>query len=118
MRRAARARLPEHLAIPPRSAHPPLYTENAVMRRTYLALTAPLLLLACDDASAPPAPDPAHATPPALMTIPILPKIAFASDRDGDNDIYTIAPDGSVLVKVTDTAHDDETQPAWDRRVR
>jgi Tol biopolymer transport system component len=88
------------------------------MRRTYLGLVTPLLPLACDDASAPPASGAAHATPPALMTIPILPKIAFASDRDGDNDIYSIAPDGGTLVKVTDSEDVEETQPAWDRRVR
>jgi len=39
-------------------------------------------------------------------------RIAFASDRDGDLEIYTVRPDGSDLVKVTDNDIDD-TDPAW-----
>jgi TolB protein len=39
-------------------------------------------------------------------------KIAFAGRRDGQWDLYTIAPDGSALVALTDTAGE-ESGPAW-----
>ena len=39
-------------------------------------------------------------------------RIAFASDRDGDFEIYTVNPDGSGLAQVTSNAHDDR-DPAW-----
>jgi TolB protein len=39
-------------------------------------------------------------------------RIAFASDRDGDFEIYTVNPDGSGLAQVTRNAHDDR-DPAW-----
>lgn len=39
-------------------------------------------------------------------------RIAFVSDRDGDPEIFTVAPDGSGLQRLTDnTAWD--TEPAW-----
>ena len=41
-----------------------------------------------------------------------LGKIAFASDRDGDFEIYIMNPDGGGLVRVTDNAAED-TQPTW-----
>lgn len=39
-------------------------------------------------------------------------RLAFASDRDGDWDIYTMAPDGSDVVKLSDR-QGDQTSPAW-----
>ena len=39
-------------------------------------------------------------------------KIAFASDRDGDFEIYIMDPDGGGLFRVTDNPADD-TQPTW-----
>jgi hypothetical protein len=39
-------------------------------------------------------------------------KVAFASNRDGDFDIYVVNADGSGLVNLTNNAVDD-TSPAW-----
>ncbi|MFL6210717.1 MAG: DUF4394 domain-containing protein [Pyrinomonadaceae bacterium] len=39
-------------------------------------------------------------------------KIAFASDRDGNFEIYVMNPDGGGLVRVTNNAAED-THPAW-----
>ncbi len=39
-------------------------------------------------------------------------KIAFASDRDGNFEIYVMNPDGSGLFRVTDNPAED-TQPSW-----
>lgn len=39
-------------------------------------------------------------------------RIAFASDRDGDFEIYTVDPDGSGLAQVTSNAYEDR-DPAW-----
>lgn len=41
--------------------------------------------------------------------------MVFASDRDGDYDIYTMHADGSALEKLTDLP-DDEGLPAWSAR--
>ena len=38
--------------------------------------------------------------------------IAFRSDRDGQEEIYVIAPNGSGLINLTDDPADDE-DPAW-----
>lgn len=38
--------------------------------------------------------------------------ITFASNRDGDYDIYTMAPDGTQLINLTNNTSDD-FQPAW-----
>lgn len=39
-------------------------------------------------------------------------KIAFASDRGGNNDIYVMDPDGGGIVRLTDDPAED-TQPTW-----
>jgi TolB protein len=39
-------------------------------------------------------------------------RIAFASDRDGDFEIYSIEPDGAGLLQLTSNAVDDD-DPAW-----
>jgi Tol biopolymer transport system component len=39
-------------------------------------------------------------------------KIAFASNADGDYEIYTVNPDGSGLDQLT-TSPSDDTNPAW-----
>lgn len=39
-------------------------------------------------------------------------RIAFASDRDGDFEIFSVLPDGTGLVKLTDNTTDDD-DPAW-----
>jgi Tol biopolymer transport system component len=41
--------------------------------------------------------------------------MVFASDRDGDYDIYTMHADGSALENLTDLP-DDEGLPAWSAR--
>jgi TolB protein len=38
-------------------------------------------------------------------------RIAFMSDRAGNNDIYVVHADSSNLAKLTDTGSDE--QPAW-----
>jgi len=48
---------------------------------------------------------------PEFEVIP-LDRIAFASDRDGDFEIYTMAPDGSDVRQVTDNDVRD-WQPTW-----
>jgi Tol biopolymer transport system component len=40
-------------------------------------------------------------------------RIAFASNRDGNFEIYTMNPDGSDVVRLTDTPRIDELMPAW-----
>ena len=39
-------------------------------------------------------------------------QLAFSSDRDGEDDIYVVNPDGSGLAKITDSAAS-EIEPAW-----
>ena len=39
-------------------------------------------------------------------------KIAFVSDRDGDNDIYTVGPTGDNLKRLTNNSKNDAS-PAW-----
>ena len=39
-------------------------------------------------------------------------RIAFASDRDGEFEIFSILPDGNGLLKLTDNAVDDD-DPSW-----
>ncbi len=57
--------------------------------------------------------DPASAGAPAWS--PDGNAMVFASDRDGDYDIYTMHADGSALEKLTDLP-DDEGLPAWSAR--
>ncbi len=40
-------------------------------------------------------------------------KIAFASNRSGDYDIYVINPDGTGLTNLTNTTNTDEKYPSW-----
>jgi dipeptidyl aminopeptidase/acylaminoacyl peptidase len=40
-------------------------------------------------------------------------KITFASDRDGDSDIYTMDADGSDVAQVTNARYDDGLDPDW-----
>ena len=63
------------------------------------------LVAACLAALALPAP--AHAAFPGADG-----KIAFASNRDGNFEIYTVDPDGTNLQRLTHTAAD-ESMPAW-----
>ena len=55
------------------------------------------------------------ATPTALPTATPQPpsgRIAFMSDRDGNNEIYTMNADGSGVTRLTDNDVDD-TEPSW-----
>src|SRR5579859_3882472 len=64
-------------------------------------------------APAPPAPVRAAPAPPAPIALnPVNGKIAFASDRDGNNEIYVMNPDGSNPVRLTNNPAND-TDPAW-----
>jgi TolB protein len=45
-------------------------------------------------------------------SLPGTGKIAFASDRDGNNDIYVMDPDGTALTRLTNNPADDHA-PAW-----
>ncbi|MDX1645992.1 MAG: hypothetical protein R3304_02515 [Longimicrobiales bacterium] len=40
--------------------------------------------------------------------------IAFQSDRDGDREIYVVAPDGSGLRDVTNAPAYDDRHPTWE----
>lgn len=71
---------------------------------------------ASEEAAATAAPDPTGeplptAVPPTEMP-PIPCTIAFDSNRDGNREIYTMAPDGSSLVNLTQNPEDDHS-PAW-----
>jgi Tol biopolymer transport system component len=65
----------------------------------------------------PPQPSPTE-EPPTLTPVPPTPftettgKIAFDSDRDGNNNIYVINTDGSNLTQLTDNQADNGC-PAW-----
>ena len=50
-------------------------------------------------------------TPPVVV-VDAEAQIAFSSDRDGDNDIYVMDPDGGNLRRLTNNLHDDSA-PAW-----
>jgi len=39
-------------------------------------------------------------------------RIAFTSERDGNRELYIMAPDGSGLVRLTEDA-DEDSQPVW-----
>ncbi|MBZ0317618.1 MAG: serine/threonine-protein kinase [Anaerolineae bacterium] len=62
---------------------------------------------------------PSPATPPDIGVVPTGDtnlsgqKIAFASRRSGNLDIYTVNPDGSDVQKITQDADLQETGPAW-----
>jgi len=70
-----------------------------------------------DDAVGPPAPSPAGTNAPTasptLNVISGLPgRFAFASDRSGNFEIYSMRPDRSELVQLTEDPADDR-EPAW-----
>lgn len=48
---------------------------------------------------------------PASAEPDLAPAVVFASDRDGDNEIYLRAPDGAVI-QLTENRHDDH-DPVW-----
>ena len=52
------------------------------------------------------------ATPSTAQTLHRNGKIAFTSDRDGNFEIYTINPDGSDEVRLTNNAEVD-SYPTW-----
>ena len=80
------------------------------------AIMTAALLGACDDASAPTAPTPPadHAGASELLApVNLLPsRIAFASSRSGNMDIWTITADGTGLAQVTTNPAADY-QPTW-----
>ena len=51
-------------------------------------------------------------TSPARTRRPVCATIAFVSDRDGDEEIYSVATDGTGLVRLTNSPGTDE-EPAW-----
>ena len=57
------------------------------------------------------APTPTATLPPST-TAPATGKIAFASDRDGNYEIYVMNADGSGQTRLTDNPADDGV-PAW-----
>jgi Tol biopolymer transport system component len=59
-------------------------------------------------ATAPPSPMPQTPTPPGGGG-----RIAFASTRDGNDNIYVMNPDGSGLVRLTHSPDTTEWDPAW-----
>jgi Tol biopolymer transport system component len=67
------------------------------------------LMSACCFAGEQQATAPATAPAPAPSSAGV---IVFASDRDGDSELYRINPDGSGLTQLTDNAFKD-TSPAW-----
>jgi Tol biopolymer transport system component len=54
----------------------------------------------------------ASGTPSTAQTFHRNGKIAFTSDRDGNFEIHTINPDGSDLVRLTNSA-EAESYPTW-----
>jgi len=58
------------------------------------------------------APTPTETALPTATPAPIPCTIAFESDRDGNLEIYTIAPDGSALVNLSSNTGQDSA-PAW-----
>ena len=64
--------------------------------------------VSCKDAARP-------VEPPRVSPFVVLSggdRIAFSSDRDGDDEIYTMNPDGTGLTRVTNVVGSD-LQPAW-----
>lgn len=72
------------------------------MRRSILTSVVTLLVagnFACDDVVAPPASE-------------VEPRVVFVSNRDGNDEIYSMKTDGSGLLRLTNhTARDG--RPAW-----
>ena len=62
--------------------------------------------------SAPTEAPPAPTAAPTAVPEPIACTIAFESDRDGNPEIYRMAPDGSDLVNLSSNPGDD-FEPAW-----
>ncbi|MGH2729468.1 MAG: TolB family protein, partial [Actinomycetota bacterium] len=58
-----------------------------------------------------PTPSPSP-SPTPVEAGPLTGRIAFASDRDGDYEIYVMNADGSNLEKLTDNSLDD-LSPSW-----
>lgn len=57
-------------------------------------------------------PPPAETLIPTAIPEPLPCTIVFDSDRDGNREIYTMAPDGSALVNVSNEPGED-VDPAW-----
>ncbi|MFQ6015643.1 MAG: TolB family protein [Anaerolineae bacterium] len=87
-------------------------------RHCWLVIIAFLLALALVDCSPTltptPVPKPTPMPTPTLTPLPEAPltRIAFVSNRDGNYEIYTMAPDGSDQTRLTDTP-DEEFTPVW-----
>ncbi len=60
--------------------------------------------------AAPPSPAAPTSTPPAPIP---LDRIIFSSNRTGDSDIYSVAPDGSCLSRLTTDVKTDDFTPVW-----
>jgi Tol biopolymer transport system component len=79
-------------------------TDNPLMRRALLALPGLALLAGFLLAGG--------GVPASAVVSASNGRIAFASDRDGDFEIFSVLPDGTGLVKLTDNTTGDD-DPAW-----
>ena len=72
------------------------------------------LAFACGMVSAAIALSPVVGTSPAHAAFPgANGKIAFASERDGNREIYVMNPDGSGLTRLTNNRPSARREPAW-----
>jgi dipeptidyl aminopeptidase/acylaminoacyl peptidase len=66
----------------------------------------------CSGGTTAPTPSPAASSPTGSPSIGAVEQIAFASDRDGNREIYVMSADGTGLERVTNDPAEDG-QPAW-----
>ena len=104
MRAVARSLIAVMVGAPARSSFTLGWADISGMRRALLALPGLALLASFLVAGAGPS---ATAVVPGSNG-----RITFASDRDGDFEIYSIEPDGTGLVQLTTNTVDDD-DPSW-----
>ena len=76
--------------------------------RTALVCISMVFLVGCDGGESPVAPPQS----PGLAATSAQGQVAFTSNRDGNNEIYVMNPDGSGVTRLTDNPAIDQ-DPAW-----
>lgn len=96
-------------ALPPGGTAPPAAMPSATQPAPPSSTPTPT---ATSAASATSTTTPTRTPTPTFTPTPRAPRLAFASDRDGNYEIYTMNDDGSGLTRLTNDPAED-SRPSW-----